>query len=59
MYVDIAISNIFNLNKHFFFFFFLFLFLSDVITRRAVEALINSTEPLSAVITRRACGGTN
>ena len=26
MYVDIVISNIFNLNKHFFFFFFFFLF---------------------------------
>ena len=27
MYVDIVISNIFNLNKHFFFFSFLFLYL--------------------------------
>ena len=34
MYVDIVISNIFNLNKHFFFF-FLFLLLTQVVREKS------------------------
>ena len=52
MYVDIVISNVFNLNKHFFFFLFLFLSCYFLFSMRNVHQIKLFTKYKTSELTK-------